>query len=209
VGEVVKRATKYGEVIVVDDGSTDGTAETARSTGARVISHPRNLGYSASLRTGYLSSDREVIATIDADIQQIPEELPLMVSPILADEADMVIGSKFLGRLEYKPNVPNLIMDKLVCAVIEMRFDVQLTNAFSGIRAMKRNCIDFSYLRGNRHEGGIELDVSFAWHGYRIVEVPRTARRRGSGRSSIRTIDGWRILWRLFTAMMTPPKEAI
>ncbi|MDA4118723.1 MAG: glycosyltransferase family 2 protein [Thaumarchaeota archaeon] len=208
IREVVLKATTYGEVIVVDDGSIDRTAELAKLAGARVISHPRNMGQSAADRTGYLNSNREVVALIDADIQQVPEELPRVIRPILANQADMVIGSKYLGRREYQSNFPNMLMDRILGAILRARFGVTVTNPFSGMRAMRRTCIDFGYLKGDKHECAVELAFSFAWHGYRIMEVPRTARRRIAGRSSIRFTDGRRIIVRLLAVMLSPPKLA-
>jgi glycosyltransferase involved in cell wall biosynthesis len=205
IEDAVGRVKKYGEVIVIDDGSHDETALRATRAGARVICHVSNIGYSAALRTGYLSSTREVVAIIDADMQQVPEELPLVIDPILRGDAEMVIGSKFLGRMEYRPNMPNLFMDKLASRLLRLRFGLKLTNSFSGMRAMRRSCIDFNYLKGNKHQGTVELDFSFAWHRYRVIEVPRTARRRAYGRSSIRIFDGLGILGRLFMMLLTPP----
>ena len=208
IREVVLRTLAYGEVIVVDDGSTDRTAEIAREAGARVISHPINLGQSAADRTGYLNSGREVVATIDADIQQVPEELPRVIGPVLANDADMVIGSKYLGKREYQSNIPNLLMDRLVSTILRTRFGVRVTNPFSGIRAMRRSCIDYQYLKGNKHECAVELAASFAWHRYRIMEVPRTARKRVAGKSSVAVSDGFRILLRFFEVLLTPPGDS-
>ncbi len=202
---LVMRTRPFGQVLVVDDGSTDRTKSKAQQAGAIVVSHPRNLGYSAALRTGYFNARGRIVAIIDADMQQVPEELPRMILPVLDNQADMVIGSKFLGKLEYRPNIPNRTMDRMVCLILRLRFGLKLTNSFSGMRAVRRSCIDFDYLKSNKHEGVTELNFSFAYHHYRIVEVPRTARKRLSGKSSIRLRDGLRILWRITQLLVEAP----
>jgi glycosyltransferase involved in cell wall biosynthesis len=202
IARAVTEARKFGEVIVVDDGSSDATGKLARGAGARVISLGRNLGYSAAIREGYRKADREVVALLDADLQQVPAEIPRLVEPILDGRADMVIGSKFLGNVEYKPNIPNLVMDRLVATVLRLRFGVKLTNAYSGFRAMRRSCINFAWLKGNRQTGMLELDFGFASR-YRVLEVPRTARKRAFGVSSVRWIDGLIIAARMMKLLVT------
>lgn len=197
----------YGAVIVVDDGSTDRTKSVAASTGVTVITHSRNLGYSAALKTGYSHASTEVIAIMDSDSQMVPEEVSRLVLPILRDEADLVIGSKFIGVLTYRPSPLNYMVDRLVASAIDLRFGVKLSHSQSGFRAFRRSWLDMSWLKGNRYEGMLELDIMFAAKGARIVEVPRTALRRKSGRSRIKYIDGFRIFFRLIE-LIGVPKQA-
>jgi len=100
VGSVVALARKYGDVLVVDDGSTDRTSEIAQRAGAVVIRHPVNRGKGAALKTGFeyaLSREYEVVVTLDADGQHNPDEIPLLMEPIIRGEADLVIGSRYLN----------------------------------------------------------------------------------------------------------------
>jgi len=102
IGDVVQRTLEHVDaVVVVDDGSTDETAEAARAAGAQVIRHPTNLGPGAAardcLRAG-LDLQADILVTLDGDGQHNPDEIPEVIAPILDGEADLVIGSRFLGR---------------------------------------------------------------------------------------------------------------
>ena len=108
IGSVVALARKYGDVLVVDDGSADRTSEIARNAGAFVIKHETNMGKGAALRTGFeyaLSMDYKIVVTLDADGQHNPDEIPVLLEPIVNGKADLVIGSRYLNgahRKEFK-----------------------------------------------------------------------------------------------------------
>jgi len=102
IGSVVLGSLKYSrEVIVVDDGSADDTAEIARLAGATVIEHIKNQGKAQAIKTGFeaaIKMGAEAVVMIDADGQHNPDEIPIVAAPILFDEADLVIGSRFIGE---------------------------------------------------------------------------------------------------------------
>lgn len=92
------------QAVVIDDGSSDETGAVARRCGAIVLRHPFNLGYGAALQTGYrfaLRRGAPLVVQLDADGQHDPGQIPLLVAPLLAGEADVVIGSRFLGAGAY------------------------------------------------------------------------------------------------------------
>jgi glycosyltransferase involved in cell wall biosynthesis len=99
IGSMVLRARRYADrVIVVDDGSSDRTAEIAEQAGAEVIQHPENRGKGAALRTGFESLNGEkIVVTMDTDGQHNPSDIPKLVEPILKGEADMVNGSRYIN----------------------------------------------------------------------------------------------------------------
>jgi len=97
IADVVTKTMKYvDEVIVVDDGSNDKTAEVARAAGARVISHNKNLGKGAAMKTAAESAECDILVFIDGDAQHKPEEIPLLLKPIVQGNADFVVGSRYL-----------------------------------------------------------------------------------------------------------------
>jgi glycosyltransferase involved in cell wall biosynthesis len=101
VGDVVRRLLAYGEVLVVDDGSVDATADVARKAGAVVYRHAVNRGQGAALRTGTEAALRrgaDVVVHMDADGQHDPDALPKVLAPLAAGRVDIVLGSRFLGE---------------------------------------------------------------------------------------------------------------
>ena len=107
IGSVVLKARRYAEaVIVVDDGSTDATAEIAEAAGAVVVRHAENRGKGAALNSGFRRArglDPQALVVLDADGQHRPEEMGQVLSPILSGEADIVVGSRYLDRRSIVP----------------------------------------------------------------------------------------------------------
>ncbi len=100
IGEVINRikASIECDIVVVDDGSTDGTGKIAEDLKVKVIRHKRNQGLSVAFTTGFkggLELDADILVNIDADNQYQPEEIPQLIEPILKGEADLVLGSRF------------------------------------------------------------------------------------------------------------------
>src|SRR5512137_1623210 len=94
------------DLLVVDDGSTDGTVDVARQLGVLVVSHPWNMGYGVTIQTGYkfaLANGYDTLVQIDADGQHDPQDIPILLEPIGAGMYDFVLGSRFLGAVSYRP----------------------------------------------------------------------------------------------------------
>jgi len=179
IGSVVLEARKYAsEVVVVDDGSQDRTAELAELAGARVIRIGRNTGKSNALMRG-LEEIRErnfsAVALLDGDGQHDPGEIPKIVGPVISGEADLVIGSRFLGDGERIPAYRR-VGQKILDIVTNMGARQRITDSQSGFRALSASAVrslDFSS-RGYTIESDMILRLSEK--GSRIREVPISSR---------------------------------
>lgn len=160
IGETVRRAAKFvDEVIVVDDGSSDGTAEAAQAAGARVVRQPTNRGYIAAIKRGFAEARGDVVVTIDADGEFPAEAIPALVAPIERGEADMVQGARNV--------IPRL----------SERFLNWLANRISpvgdsgtGLRALRIGLARQLEIQGACICGVLALEV--VSRGARIVDVP-------------------------------------
>lgn len=175
IGSVVVKTRKYVDrVIVVDDGSTDATAEVAEAAGAQVIRHKKNQGKGMAIRSAFewaKGSGCKALVLLDGDGQHEPADIPTLLSPVLAGEADMVVGSRFLAASD---NIPRYrrIGQHLLTLVTNLGSRVRLTDSQSGFRAFSCKAInDMSFA-----EGGLsvesEMQFSISRSGLRVAEVP-------------------------------------
>jgi polyprenyl-phospho-N-acetylgalactosaminyl synthase len=177
ISRVVSEVKRAGyAVVVVDDGSSDATAEEARAAGAGVITHPFNLGQGAALQTGidYAVAERaEVIVTFDADGQHRVSDIARLAEALVEERADFALGSRFLGKA---PNLPPLrrLLLHAATAFTRLTTGLQVTDTHNGLRAMTRRAAAAIRLRQNRMAHASELLSQIAASGLRYVERPVT-----------------------------------
>jgi len=164
------------QVVVIDDGSTDGTAQIASAAGATVIKHPLNLGQGAALQTGIdyaLSQAAEVVVTFDADGQHRASDISCLLEALDRERAEFALGSRFLG---HSPNLPPLRRLVLRAATLftHLTTGLVLTDTHNGLRAMTRRGAQAIRLRQNRMAHASEILGQIAASGLRYVEVPVT-----------------------------------
>ena len=170
--------------IVIDDGSEDGTADAARRAGALVASLPIRRGGGLALRVGYeiaLRLGADIVVTIDADGQHLPEEMPLLVKPIIEGQADHVNGSRMLGEFERGPLIRHAgvhFFSWLVTILAGQR----ITDASSGYRATRADTLRKLVLEQDQFWSS-EVLIECLRHRARIVEVPVTFLTRRGGES--------------------------
>jgi glycosyltransferase involved in cell wall biosynthesis len=179
--EVAGRAT---EVVVIDDGSTDATAEKAVAAGALVCRLERNLGQGWALRSGYELAARrqaEVIATMDADGQFDPTQLGRVVEPVLTGAADMVVGSRRLGHSESTDTVRAAGV-VFFARLISFLTRTTVTDPSNGFRAFTPEVPRRVPLRQAQYQAA-ELLIGAIGAGFRVTEVAVVVRARTAGGS--------------------------
>jgi len=172
------------ETLVIDDGSTDGTADVARAAGVHVARLERNCGHGVALRVGYRLAREHgarFIVTLDADGQWDPVELPRVLEPLARDEADMVIGSRVLGSTETDDQFRQVGVH-VFAALVRLLTGARVTDTSSGYRAMRAEVTETVRQEQVQYQTS-ELLIGAIFQGYRIVERPIVMRQRAAGES--------------------------
>jgi glycosyltransferase involved in cell wall biosynthesis len=176
------------DIVVVSDGSTDGTVEVAQARGARVIRLPFNLGIGGAVQTGFRyawEEGYELAVRLDGDGQHDPAELPALVAPVIAGEADLVVGSRFVSGGGYRSSAARRVGIRILALVVSAIARQRLTDPTSGFQAANRKVIGV-YAADLPHDyPEVEGMVMAIKHRIRLVEVPVRMRERQHGRSSI------------------------
>ena len=201
IGDVVREArhaVPTGEVLVVDDGSTDGTDRAAADAGARVVRLPANGGKGSAVRRGLSEARGEVIVLIDGDGQDDPTEIPRLLDALRAD-VDLVVGSRFIGQFEPGAITPlNHRGNRFLTSVINVLFSTALTDTQAGFKALRAETLRRVNLRAHRFDIEVDLLLGVLRAGGRVVEVPVRRAPRQHGESRLNSLrDGTRILRRI------------
>jgi rSAM/selenodomain-associated transferase 1 len=166
------------DVVVADNGSADRTADIARAHGARVVSEPRRGYGSACLAAMAVLDTPDVVAFLDGDYSDHPEEMDSLVDPILADQVDMVIGSRVLGRCERGALTPQARFGNwLSCLLLRLIWRVKYTD-LGPFRAIRYSSLLGLGMRDPDYGWTVEMQVKAATHGLRAREVPVSYRPR-------------------------------
>ena len=177
------------DIVVVDDGSVDGTAAAAASAGAAVVRLPFNLGIGGAVQTGFkyaLEHGYGIAVRLDGDGQHDPTELPKLLEPLARDEADVVIGSRFAGGdREYRPPFARRAGIRWFAKLVSLLTRQRLTDTTSGFQAVNARGIRLFAADYPHDYPEVEAAVMVVRHRLRIVEVPVRMRERELGSSSI------------------------
>jgi hypothetical protein len=192
VGRVVEELRAFDrelDVVVIDDGSEDATAERAAAAGAAVVSLPFNLGIGGAVQTGFqyaLEHGYDTVIRLDGDGQHDPAQIPNLLAPLARGEADVVIGSRFArGAGEYRAPFARRAGIRWFAHLVSLLTRQKLTDTTSGFQAVNAQAIRLFAADYPHDYPEVEAAVMVVRHRLRIMEVPASMRGRETGRSSI------------------------
>lgn len=174
--EKVKTQQLEADILVIDDGSSDNTAEIAMKYGAEAVSLPFNLGYGAALEAGYkytYEKGYEYLVQMDADGQHEPKCISDLLKPLKEDKADLIIGSRYLKDCGYKTTFARKIGTAIFSKIATFLSKKKITDPTSGFQAMNRKVLDF-FVNGFYPSDYPDADVLILLNksGFRILEIP-------------------------------------
>ena len=188
IGDVVRSIPVLADrVIVVDNGSSDSTAERAAEAGAIIVRQPVR-GYGRACRAGMdaaITAGADIIVFIDGDGSDCPEFLEALVTPIVQDEYDFVIGSRVLGKREPGSlTLQQIVAGRLAGWMLQVCYGVKFTD-MSPFRAIRRSVLERIPMREETYGWNLEMQMMAAQKKLRILEIPVNHRRRQGGVSKV------------------------
>jgi glycosyltransferase involved in cell wall biosynthesis len=212
VGDVVTRTkktlekmgTKY-EILVVDDGSDDRSADVAQERKASVL-RECHKGKGFALRCGFKHAKGEWVVTLDADGSHKPEEIPLVLRSLMDNKADFVVGSRFANSEDNKAKIPkiNRTGNRLFNTMTGYLTGLRITDSQSGFRAIRASLIKRMELNSRGYEVESEMLVKALRMGARVTETPISFDQRTVGSSKLDPIrDGTRILYAIIASYLS------
>ncbi|MBL8049818.1 MAG: glycosyltransferase family 2 protein [Anaerolineales bacterium] len=198
----VQATKRADEIILVDDGSKDGTRDILKQMGKKkglqIILHEKNQGKGAAVRTGMAAAKGDVLLIQDADLEYDPRDFTELLKPIEEGLADVVYGSRFLGRAHRVTMFWHLVANKLLTLMTNILYDTILTDMETGYKVFRREVIDGMVIRANSFNFEPEFTAKILKRKYRIYEVPITFNPRDySQGKKIKLHDAFEAVWAL------------
>jgi glycosyltransferase involved in cell wall biosynthesis len=205
IREIIKRVQQTGivnEILIVDDGSKDGTREVLTELDQagviRAVFHEKNQGKGAAVRTGILAATQDVIIIQDADLEYDPRDYPALIRPLEEGIADVVYGSRFLGAARRPALFWNMVANKILNFITNILYNNIMTDMETGYKVFRREVVKDIILRSHRFDFEPEFTAKILKRHVKIFEVPITFNPRDySAGKKIRMIDAFYAVWAL------------
>ncbi|RZA29392.1 MAG: glycosyltransferase family 2 protein [Proteobacteria bacterium] len=207
IGAVVREvlAQHVGEVIVVDNGSTDQTAAMAAAAGARVVAEPkRGYGRACAAGVAAVRPTSEIVCFLDGDGSDVPDFIPRVVAPITEGNADFVLGSRLRGNREPGSLTPQQILaGRLAGSLLRLTYGVRFTD-MSPLRAIRFDRLASLGMHEQTYGWNLEMQMRVAAAGLRCVEIPVDHRCRQGGESKVsgNLLAGVQASWKITTTFL-------
>ncbi|MFX0134441.1 MAG: glycosyltransferase family 2 protein [Candidatus Hodarchaeota archaeon] len=201
ISETRKIVGKNAQIIVVDEQSTDGTIEEALKADKDLIVIQRNgIGKGNAIKTVIPLIEGNIVIMIDSDATFDPLDIPKIIYPILKNKADVVLGSRIIGKMEEgSMNFFHYFGNRLFNFLLSLKYGTYITDSQTGLRAMRRRVFDSFKIVSDGFDIETELTIKCLKNGYKVIEVPiNFYKRKGSSKSKLNTFsDGWLIFKRI------------
>lgn len=190
------------EIIIVDDGSKDGTRDVLKKLdgkkGVRVILHEHNKGKGAAVRTGMAAAGGDILIIQDADLEYDPRDIPELLKPIKEGIADVVYGSRFLGRAHRVTMFWHMVANRMLTFMTNILYNTILTDMETGYKVFRREVIEGMVIRANSFDFEPEFTAKILKRNHRIFEVPITFNPRDYTQGKkIKLHDAFAAVWTL------------
>jgi len=186
----VKRLNLSKEIIVIDDGSRDNTARIVKQLEAvKLVEHGINKGRGAAIKSGIDNSSGEIICTQDADMEQLPSDIPRLIQPILDNLADVVYGSRF-KKQKNSSTLLRIIGNRFFAFLGNLLFRQRLTDIYTGSKCYSRKVFERIHLESDGFEQEVEILAKLSRHKMKIAEIPIEYSFRTLGVSKMKLRDG-------------------
>lgn len=193
------------DILVVNDGSTDNTSKVAKKTGAIVIDLPNNLGIGGAVQTGYLYALRnkyDIAIQLDGDGQHDPKDIIKMIEKIEKENYDMVIGSRFIKKTNYKQTFFRMVGIKIMSFIIKTITGKKIYDTTSGYRAINKDIIKEFTINYPYDYPEPETNMRMIMKNKKIIEIPVEMRKRMAGKSFVTPIKSIKYMIKVILSLL-------